>query len=87
MAEVPDSNAQEVSTRIILGEAEFCSMVYLERRRAERAQKRYVLLLVEVKDAILDKQKTRTLQKITGTLCRSLRAKPISSAGSCPKTI
>jgi len=48
-------------------------MVYLERRRAERAQKRYVLLLVHVKDAIQDTQKTRTLEKITGTLCKFTR--------------
>ncbi len=73
VARVPRTKAQEVSTRIILGEAEFCSMVYLERRRAERAQKRYVLLLVHVKDAIQDTQKTRTLEKITGTLCKFTR--------------
>src|SRR6266850_6056128 len=70
---VPSANAHEVSTRIILREAEFGSMLYLERRRAERAQKRYVLMLVHVKDAILDKQKTRTLEKITGTLCEVTR--------------
>jgi lipopolysaccharide/colanic/teichoic acid biosynthesis glycosyltransferase len=70
---VPGVNGHEVSTRIILGEAEFGSMLYLERRRAERAQKRYMLLLADVEGAILDKQKTRTLEKITGALCEVTR--------------
>jgi lipopolysaccharide/colanic/teichoic acid biosynthesis glycosyltransferase len=70
---VPGANAHEVSTRVILGEAEFGSMLYLERRRAERAQKRYMLMLVEVKGVILDKQKNRTLEKITGALCEVTR--------------
>ena len=43
-------------------------MLYLERRRAERAQKRFVLMLVDVKDAIADGQKNRTLSKITNAL-------------------
>ena len=59
----------EISTRMVLGEDAFMSMLYLERRRAERAQKRFVLLLVDVKDAISDHQKNRTVQKITQTLC------------------
>ncbi len=70
---LPRANAHEVSTRVILGQAEFGSMLYLERRRAERAQKRYMLLLVDVKGVILDKQKTRTLEKITGALCEFTR--------------
>ena len=70
---IPANNADEVSSRMILSEDAFTSMLYLERRRAERAQKRYVLLLVDVKDAISDKQKIRTVQKITRTLCSVTR--------------
>jgi lipopolysaccharide/colanic/teichoic acid biosynthesis glycosyltransferase len=70
---VAGSTAHEVSTRIFLGEAEFGSMLYLERRRAERAQKRYMLLLVDVNGVVLDRQKSRTLEKITGTLCEVTR--------------
>jgi lipopolysaccharide/colanic/teichoic acid biosynthesis glycosyltransferase len=58
---------------MVIGEDTFMSMLYLERRRAERAQKRYVLLLVDVKDAISDKQKIRTVQTITQTLCEITR--------------
>ena len=43
-------------------------MLYLERRRAERAHKRFVLMLVDVKGAIADGQKNRTLSKITNAL-------------------
>src|SRR5271167_3241262 len=67
------NNADQVSTRMVLPEAAFMSMLYLERRRAERSQKRYVLLLVDVKGAISDKQRIRTIQKITGTLCAMTR--------------
>jgi lipopolysaccharide/colanic/teichoic acid biosynthesis glycosyltransferase len=70
---VPSAVPGEVSTRMILGEDTFMSMLYLERRRAERAQKRYVLLLVDVKDAIQDSLKVRTLQRITQTLCEVTR--------------
>jgi lipopolysaccharide/colanic/teichoic acid biosynthesis glycosyltransferase len=70
---VPANQADEVSTRMVLPEAAFMSMLYLERRRAERSQKRYVLLLVDVKGAISDKQRIRTIQKITGTLCTITR--------------
>jgi lipopolysaccharide/colanic/teichoic acid biosynthesis glycosyltransferase len=70
---IPTNNADEVSTRMMLSEDAFMSMLYLERRRAERAQKRYVLLMVDVKDAISDKQKTRTVEKITRTLCTVTR--------------
>ena len=70
---IPVNNADDVSTRMVLAEDAFMSMLYLERRRAERAQKRYVLLLVDVKDAASDKQKIRTVQKITRTLCSVTR--------------
>lgn len=70
---VPSNVPGEISTRMVLGEPTFMSMLYLERRRAERAQKRYVLLLVDVKDAVSDRQKTYTVQKITQTLCEVTR--------------
>jgi lipopolysaccharide/colanic/teichoic acid biosynthesis glycosyltransferase len=70
---VPSNVPGEISTRTVVGEDTFKSMLYLERRRAERAQKRYVLLLVDVKDAISDKQKIRTVQRITQTLCEITR--------------
>ncbi len=70
---VQGSTAQEVSARMVLGEDAFVSMLYLERRRAERAQKRYVLMLVDVKDAIADDQKRQTLGRITETLCNITR--------------
>jgi len=54
--------------RIVLHEDAFVSMLYLERRRAERAQKRFVLMLVDVKRAIADNQKNRTLAKVTNAL-------------------
>jgi lipopolysaccharide/colanic/teichoic acid biosynthesis glycosyltransferase len=70
---IPSNNADEVSTRMVLSEDAFSSMLYLERRRAERGQKRYVLLLVDVKDAISDKQKNRTIETITQTICSVTR--------------
>ncbi len=70
---IPTTNADDVSVRIILSEDAFASMLYLERRRAERAQKRYLLLLVDVQDAISDKEKNPTIQKITRTLCSVTR--------------
>jgi lipopolysaccharide/colanic/teichoic acid biosynthesis glycosyltransferase len=73
MVRVPGNTPDEISTRMILGETTFMSMLYLERRRAERAQKRYVLLLVDVKDAIADKQKMLTVQRITQALCEITR--------------
>lgn len=58
---------------MVLDEDAFVSMLYLERRRAERAQKRYVLMLVDVKDAPPDQQKTHILEKIAQTLCETTR--------------
>jgi lipopolysaccharide/colanic/teichoic acid biosynthesis glycosyltransferase len=70
---IPTNNADEVSTRMILSENAFMSMLYLERRRAERGQKRFVLLLVDVKDALSGKQKILTVQKVSRTLCTVTR--------------
>src|SRR5215475_3267901 len=54
--------------RIVLHEDAFVSMLYLERRRAERAQKRFVLMLVDVKRILSDGQKNRTLGKVTNAI-------------------
>jgi lipopolysaccharide/colanic/teichoic acid biosynthesis glycosyltransferase len=54
--------------RIVLHEDAFVSMLYLERRRAERALKPFVLMLVDVKNAIKDGQKTLILGKVTNAL-------------------
>src|ERR1700682_1961004 len=59
--------------RSLLSEDAFVSMLYLERRRAERAQKRFVLMLVDVKRALDDGQKNRTLSKIASALTNSTR--------------
>jgi lipopolysaccharide/colanic/teichoic acid biosynthesis glycosyltransferase len=61
------------SKRTIVAEHAFGSMLYLERRRAERAQKRYLLLLLDVRDVTRDKQNVRTVEKITQTLFETLR--------------
>jgi lipopolysaccharide/colanic/teichoic acid biosynthesis glycosyltransferase len=70
---MPSNNADEVSARMVLSEEAFMPMLYLERRRAERAQKRYVLLLVDVKDVLTDKNKIHTLRQISGILCSVTR--------------
>ena len=59
--------------RALLSEDAFVSMLYLERRRAERAQKRFVLVLVDVKRALDDGNKNRTLGKIGVALTNSTR--------------
>jgi len=59
--------------RMVLHEDAFVSMLYLERRRAERAHKQFVLMLVDVKRAIADGQKNRTLSKITNALLNVTR--------------
>jgi hypothetical protein len=54
--------------RIVLNEDAFVSMLYLERRRAERAQKCFVLMLVDLKNTVAESQKTPTVTKVTGAL-------------------
>src|SRR5215831_11734382 len=58
----------QTSGRIVLHEDAFVSMLYLERRRAERAHNRFVLTLVDVRTAIADNHKSRTLSKVTNAL-------------------
>jgi lipopolysaccharide/colanic/teichoic acid biosynthesis glycosyltransferase len=63
----------EADARSLLSEDAFVSMLYLERRRAERAQKRFVLVLVDVKRALEEGNKNRTLGKISVALTNSTR--------------
>jgi lipopolysaccharide/colanic/teichoic acid biosynthesis glycosyltransferase len=67
------SHPREVSARIVLDEDAFVSMLYLERRRAERADKRYVLMLVDVRDALSGMDATRTSATLTQTVCEITR--------------
>jgi lipopolysaccharide/colanic/teichoic acid biosynthesis glycosyltransferase len=53
--------------RVFLNEEAFVSMLYLERRRAERAQKRFVLMLVDVKNALAGHQKDRHINALTAS--------------------
>jgi exopolysaccharide biosynthesis polyprenyl glycosylphosphotransferase len=61
-------NMGNVPTRMLLNEDAFVSMLYLERRRAERAQKRFVLILVDVKKTLLGIHKDRTILALTNAL-------------------
>lgn len=70
---VSNSGAGEVSTRMVLNEDAFVSMLYLERRRAERAQKRYVLILMDVKGIISGKEKKNSSKKIAEAVSRVTR--------------
>lgn len=64
--------------RIVLHEDGFVSMLYLERRRAERSRSRFLLMLVDVKDAVGDGQRKRTLSKITNALLNVTRETDIT---------
>ena len=70
---VSDSSGTDVSTRMVLEESAFASMLYLERRRAERAGKRYVLMLVDVQDALAGLPGTASSKKITHALLEITR--------------
>jgi lipopolysaccharide/colanic/teichoic acid biosynthesis glycosyltransferase len=70
--QAPVSNVEN-EARALLSEDAFVSMLYLERRRAERAQKRFVLVLVDVKRALDEGNKSRTLAKIAVALTNSTR--------------
>jgi lipopolysaccharide/colanic/teichoic acid biosynthesis glycosyltransferase len=59
--------------RTLLSEDAFISMLYLERRRAERAQKRFVLVLVDVKKANGAIHKDRELAAMVGALSDATR--------------
>jgi lipopolysaccharide/colanic/teichoic acid biosynthesis glycosyltransferase len=71
VARVTNFQRQTVSIRPVLAEEEFVSLLYLERRRAERAKTRYVLMLLDVKYAI--EAKRCTSAQIARTLCEIMR--------------
>jgi exopolysaccharide biosynthesis polyprenyl glycosylphosphotransferase len=59
--------------RVLLDEGAFLSMLYLERRRAERASKRFVLMLVDIRHSLGDVQKNGTVTKIAAGLANATR--------------
>jgi lipopolysaccharide/colanic/teichoic acid biosynthesis glycosyltransferase len=68
---VPDMG--NTPSRILLSEDAFVSMLYLERRRAERADNRFVLVLVDVTKNVNGFAKERTIQKFTKALTEATR--------------
>jgi lipopolysaccharide/colanic/teichoic acid biosynthesis glycosyltransferase len=68
---VPDMG--NAASRVLLNEEAFVSMLYLERRRAERADKRFVLILVDVKKTLGGPHRERTLQSLLNALCEGTR--------------
>lgn len=68
---VPDMDNSPM--RVVLNEEAFISMLYLERRRAERAQKRFVLMLIDVKKVSDGRQKHRHMNALTRSLLEATR--------------
>jgi lipopolysaccharide/colanic/teichoic acid biosynthesis glycosyltransferase len=68
---VPDMDNSPV--RVFLSEEAFVSMLYLERRRAERARKRFVLMLVDVKNTLAGLQKERHIHALTASFQEATR--------------
>src|SRR5215470_16842023 len=69
---VPDMG--NAPSRMLLSEDAFVSMLYLERRRAERASNRFVLVLVDIaKNLNGFSNKERTTQKLTRALNETTR--------------
>ena len=60
-------------SRVLLNEDAFVSMLYLERRRAERSQKRFVLVLVDVQKALSNVHKDRLVPALSKALAESTR--------------
>jgi lipopolysaccharide/colanic/teichoic acid biosynthesis glycosyltransferase len=67
------SSVGSAPSRVLLQADAFVSMLCLERRRAERAQRRFVLMLVDVKRAIGNGQQDRTISKISAALTNATR--------------
>src|SRR5258706_2859684 len=59
--------------RWLLPESSFVSMLYLERRRAERAKKRFVLVLVDVRKALSGDHKDRSLGALNRAISQNTR--------------
>lgn len=68
---VPDLGNAPV--RSLLNETAFVSMLYLERRRAERADKRFVLVLADVKKALSGSRNNRILDALNTAISRVTR--------------
>jgi len=66
-------NMGNVPTRVLLNEDAFVSMLYLERRRAERAQKRFVLILLDLNKTLKGVPKDRTILALTNALSEVTR--------------
>lgn len=64
---------ENVPPRILLNEDGFVSMLYLERRRSERTQKRFVLVLVDVSWVMAEGQQGETLRKLACGICQITR--------------
>lgn len=67
-------NMGNTPPRMLLNEDAFVSMLYLERRRAERAGTRFVLILVDVKGTLSStRHKDRTIRALTDSLTDATR--------------
>jgi exopolysaccharide biosynthesis polyprenyl glycosylphosphotransferase len=67
-------NMGNTPQRMLLNEDAFVSMLYLERRRAERAQNRFVLILVDVQKIVSGiSGKERTVQMLAKSLSEATR--------------
>jgi lipopolysaccharide/colanic/teichoic acid biosynthesis glycosyltransferase len=64
---------ENVPARILLNEDAFVSMLYLERRRTERTQKRFVLVLVDVSWVMAEGARAQILPKIAAGTCEITR--------------
>ena len=71
--QVSVQNVWDTPARVLLEEDSFVSLLYLERRRAERAKKPFVLMLVDVKTALANGQKKSTIDKISLALAKAVR--------------
>jgi lipopolysaccharide/colanic/teichoic acid biosynthesis glycosyltransferase len=60
-------------SRMLLSEDAFVSMLYLERRRAERARNRFVLVLVDVRENLAGSGRERTVKALTKALNEATR--------------
>jgi lipopolysaccharide/colanic/teichoic acid biosynthesis glycosyltransferase len=72
-AQVSVQNVWNTPARVLLDEDSFLSLLYLERRRAERAKKPFVLMLVDVRAALANGQRKSTIDKISLALTKSVR--------------
>jgi len=70
---VAEHKSSDFSYRSFRGENEFATMLCLERRRSERARKRFFLMLVDVSQVIRDRQKKQVLSRISSALTRCTR--------------